>query len=212
MRASSPSTPTSTRSLLEKSVVVTAATRPRSAAMSASSLSYATGGGLGAPCGNSFGSGVSGERFCAAASVPGLGGGAPKSSPDVTDEDEPPAVGAPSGEAAGASGFAGSGLAVSAGAADVAGFGAAAFGFHLPLLCAAALDESPSAPTIISQPATLRARMTTWDAITPAEREKARQAARPARFRDSTRTSTHRCGASQDQALIWFATAAAAFA
>ena len=52
--------------------------------MSASSLTYATGGGFGAPCGSSFGSGVRGERFCAAVSVPALGGGAPRSSPDVT--------------------------------------------------------------------------------------------------------------------------------
>jgi hypothetical protein len=38
------------------------------------------------PCGNSFGSGVSGDFFGAFVSFVDFGGGAPKSSPDVTAE------------------------------------------------------------------------------------------------------------------------------
>src|SRR5882672_9347066 len=83
-RASSPFVSTTTRSLLANSVVVSAATRLRSAAMSPSSLSYSKGGGLATPLGNSSGLGVSGDGvFSGFSSATSLGGGAPRSSDDV---------------------------------------------------------------------------------------------------------------------------------
>src|SRR6478609_5373514 len=88
-RASSPRVSTTTRTLLANSVVVSAATRLRSAAMSPSSLSYSKGGGLATPLGNSSGLGVSGDGvFSGACSATFLGGGAPRSSePAVAGSD-----------------------------------------------------------------------------------------------------------------------------
>ena len=93
-RASSPLVSTTTRSLLANSVVVSAATRLRSAAMSPSSLSYSNGGGLATPLGNSSGLGVSGEGFFSGfSSFTFLGGGAPKSSEPELAADSPPPIG-----------------------------------------------------------------------------------------------------------------------
>src|SRR5690349_21353475 len=92
-RASSPLVSTTTRSLLANSVVVSAATRLRSAAMSPSSLSYSNGGGLATPLGNSSGLGVSGDGFCSGfCSATSLGGGAPRSSVPVAGAASPAAA------------------------------------------------------------------------------------------------------------------------
>src|SRR5882724_10116965 len=128
-RASSPLVSTTTRSLLANKVVVSAATRLRSAAMSPSSLSYSNGGGLATPLGNSSGLGVSGDGlvsgFCCIAS---LGGGAPRSSePVLVVATSPPPTGL---SALSGAGFAASGLASS--------FGAGAF---LPGCAGAALTS-----------------------------------------------------------------------